>query len=333
MSHRPTIIDVARLAGVSISTVSRVVKGETDIVREKTRKRVYDAIEVLGYEHNAIASSLRTDQTYMIGLSIPDIASSIWAEVTRGVQDSIEASGYMVVLLNSDQDATRQRKHLQMVKRNRFDGLIINITGTSVINTELSKLNIPVVVLGDNRNMHGEFDAVGGDTRLACEMALEHLYTAGHRRIGLIGRWTHSEYESSYLAFYKDKQMLVDMNLIREGNFTEQDAFTTTQALLQHNNPPTAILTIDPVLAIGVIMAAKASRCDVPGDLSLITLGDGTNPALRYLELTTVVWPSYDIGTHSAELLLRRVSDDFSEHPTRLRLTPQLVERGSVQKR
>ncbi|MDQ7035764.1 MAG: LacI family DNA-binding transcriptional regulator, partial [Anaerolineae bacterium] len=126
MARRPTIIDVARLARVSKATVARVVNGQHDIVRDATRERVEQAIEQLGYERNAVASSLRTDQTFVIALSIPDISNPFWPDVTRGVQDTLEENDYAVVTLNTDWKVERERNYLKMIRRNRFDGLIIN---------------------------------------------------------------------------------------------------------------------------------------------------------------------------------------------------------------
>src|SRR5712692_3434379 len=183
MTRRPTIIDVAALAGVSKTTVARVINGELDLVRDGTRERVLKAVQELGYERNAIASSLRSDRTFIIALSIPDITNPFWPEIARGVQDTVEAWGYTVVLLNNDWDAARERKHLQMTYRNQFDGLIINPTGTS--NADLVALHIPVVVLGSG-DTFPDFDAVGSDTKQAADTALSYLLSLGHTRIGLI---------------------------------------------------------------------------------------------------------------------------------------------------
>ena len=127
---RPTLRDVAKLAGVSKATAARVVKGDTDIVREQTRERVMTAVNQLGYERHFIAGSLRSEHTYMVALSIPDITNPFWPEVARGVQDTVEQAGYTVVLMNNDWNAAREEKHLRKMRQNQFDGLIINPTGT-----------------------------------------------------------------------------------------------------------------------------------------------------------------------------------------------------------
>ena len=130
MKKRPTLQDVAKTAGVSRATAARVVNGDTGIVRPETRERVLDVVRNLGYERNAIAGSLRSERTYMIALSIPDITNPFWPEVARGVQDTIGLAGYTVVLLNNDWSADREHEHLRRMLQKQFDGLIINPTGT-----------------------------------------------------------------------------------------------------------------------------------------------------------------------------------------------------------
>ena len=108
MKKRPTLRDVAQVAGVSKATAARVVNGAHDLVREQTRDRVIEAVEKLGYERHAVAGSLRSERTFMMALSIPDITNPFWPEVARGVQDSVDTADYTVVLMNNDWDASRE---------------------------------------------------------------------------------------------------------------------------------------------------------------------------------------------------------------------------------
>src|SRR5690606_7553783 len=145
MQRRPTIIDVARKAGVSKSTVSRVIRGDGSSVHPTTRRRVEEAIAELGYEHNAVASSLRTERTNTIMLAIPDIANPFWPDVARGVQDVMDREGIAVVFANSDWDVRLERESLRMASRNRFDGVLID--PIAVDNEELKAFKIPAVLI------------------------------------------------------------------------------------------------------------------------------------------------------------------------------------------
>src|SRR5215216_639843 len=183
MDKRPTLRDVAHVAGVSKATAARVVNGSTDLVREQTRDRVMQAVEKLGYERHAVAGSLRSEHTYMMALSIPDITNPFWPEVARGVQDTVEAAGYTAVLMNNDWNAIREKNHLRRMRQKQFDGLIINPTAT--LNSELLELNFPVVVLASGE-AYPDFDTVSSDSAQASRLAVEYLISLGHTRIGLI---------------------------------------------------------------------------------------------------------------------------------------------------
>ncbi|MBL8055294.1 MAG: LacI family DNA-binding transcriptional regulator, partial [Anaerolineales bacterium] len=171
MPTRPTIIDVARHAGVSKSTVSRVLQGGEVPVSAEAETRVWEAVRALGYERNQLARSLRTDRTNMIMLVTPDITNPFWPEVARGVQDTVEKQGYSVVLANSDWAPEREQKFLQTLRANRFDALIINPTAVS--NLEAAVAGIPTVILG-LYNPFQKLDMVGSDSLAGTLQALEH---------------------------------------------------------------------------------------------------------------------------------------------------------------
>ncbi len=331
MARRPTIIDVARLAGVSKTTVARVVNGEFNLVREETRQRVLDAIEQLGYERNAIAGSLRTDRTFMIALSIPDIMNPFWPEVARGVQDTVEANGYTVVLLNNDWDADREQNHIRMMRRSQFDGLIIN--PTRITNDDLTDLHIPVVVLGGGDNFP-DFDAVGSDTGMGVKLALEHLLDLGHTRIGLIAglsrRRKANIRQSAYLAFHHEHGLPVDESLIVECPFTQESGFTAMQQLMSLDDPPTAIFCANDILAIGALIAAQKAGIRVPDDVSIMGMDDIYAAATTFPPLTTIAKPKYDIGVKAANFLLQRIEGTAPDVPRHRRLPCYLVQRGST---
>jgi LacI family transcriptional regulator len=329
--QKPTIIDVARLAGVSKTTVARVVGGEDKLVREQTRQRVLDAIAELGYERNAIAGSLRSKKTFMIALCIPDITNPFWPEVARGVQDTIEASGYATVTVNSDWSSGREESYLRMVRRNRFDGLIINPMGSD--GQALVSLDIPTVILGSGDNFP-ELDSVGSDTETASQLALEHLFELGHRRIALIAgrsarRKAFARLES-YRVFHRAHRLPLDEALVIESEFTDQAGYAAMQRLLNLPNPPTAVFAGNDILAIGALKAAQALQRSVPDDISIIGMDDIYAAAVTSPALTTVAKPKYAIGSTAANLLLERMRDSAPHPPTHLKLACRFVHRSST---
>ena len=331
MTRRPTIIDVANLAGVSKATVARVVSGEPDLVKETTRQRVVLAIEQLGYERNAIAGSMRSNRTYMLALSIPDITNPFWPEVARGVQDTVEAQGYSVVLMNNDWNSNRERSHLQSMRKNRFDGLIINPAG--VTNADLVALNAPVVVLASG-DAYPDFDTVSSDSQQAGRLAMEHLFGLGHTRVGLIigpvrRPRSHTHYDT-YVSSLHRHHVPLDRTLVVQTPFSEDGGYDATRQLLQLDNPPTAIFAVNDLIALGALRAAEEAHVSVPVQLSIVGMDDIHAAARTYPPLTTVAKPKYEIGVTAARFLLERLTGSAPTSPLRQYLSCTLVERSST---
>ncbi|HRL12956.1 MAG TPA: LacI family DNA-binding transcriptional regulator [Aggregatilineales bacterium] len=331
MKKRPTLRDVAELAGVSRATAARVVNGDNELVREQTRERVLDAVNKLKYERHAVAGSLRSDRTYMVALSIPDITNPFWPEVARGVQDTVEQAGYTVALLNSDWNADRESKHLRRMRQGQYDGLIINPTGALL--GDLTGLRLPVVILGVGEAFPA-LDTVGSDTRAGVQAGLEHLWELGHRRIGLIaGRSAHRRTRSrfdSYVLFHARHGLVLDDALIVEGDFTDQDGFEGMRHLLALDHPPTAVFAANDIIALGALKAARALNVRVPEDVSIIGMDDIHAAALTSPALTTVAKPKYDIGVRGAHLLLQRMQGETPERVRHDLLPCSLIIRDST---
>ncbi|MBZ0285426.1 MAG: LacI family transcriptional regulator [Anaerolineae bacterium] len=331
MRRRPTIIDVAQVAGVSKATVARVVNGETDLVKESTRQHVLSVIERMGYERNAIAGSLRSNRTYMIALSIPDITNPFWPEVARGVQDTVEAEGYMVVLMNNDWNSSREHNHLQLMRNNQFDGLIVNPTGLS--NTDLTPLHIPVVVLASGE-AYPNFDTVSSDSQQAGRLALEHLIGLGHHRIGLIigsvRRPKSSTHYGTYVSTLRQHGLPVEPDLVVETTFTEDGGYGAMQQFLTLAEPPTAVFAVNDIIALGAMLAAQHANLRVPDQLSIIGMDDIHAAATTFPPLTTVAKPKYEIGTTAARFLLERLEAKAPEEPRRVLLPCTLIPRSST---
>jgi len=332
MVKRPTIIDVAKLAGVSKATVGRVVNGQHNIVSDDTRSRVMDAITQLGYERNAIAGSLRTDKTYMVALVIPDITNPFWPAVARGVQDTLEAHDYTVVTVNSEWDIAIETRYLKMVRHNRFDGVIINPTNASL--TDVNNINIPLVILG-SQNDYPDLDTVSSDTETAVQESLNYLYELGHRRIGLIAglsarRKLTTRYHS-YLSFLARKQLKLDESLVIYGEFSLQAGSDAMHKLLNLPEPPTAVFAANDILAIGAMQTAHALGWGIPDDISIIGMDDIFAASATSPPLSTVAKPKYDIGVNAANLLLEQLkTTSGNRQPQTYKLPCELIRRGST---
>jgi len=330
MSQRPTIIDVARQAGVSKSTVSRVLQGDA-LVSLRSQNAVREAILQLGYEQNAVASSLRTERTWMVMLATPDITNPFWSTVARGAQDQLEAAGYSVVFANSDWDGERERLFLGTARRNRFDAILIN--PTVVGSQDLLATGMPTVVLG-MRNDLQHFDTVGSDSFGGVMLALDHLYALGHRRIGFIrGQHKSGRGQSrhqAYQTFLQQKGLLYDPALVAEVPYELERGYQAACKLLENADRPSAIFAANDILAIGAMHAAHERGLSVPHELSIVGMDDIPAAAMTLPGLTTVAKSKYETGRQAAIFLLERIAGSGPNSPRRLFLPCHLMVRGST---
>lgn len=331
MKTRPTIIDVARLAGVSKTTVSRVVRGEHDKVSPETQEKVQQAIQELGYEHNAVASSLRTDRTNIVMVSIPDVTNQFWSTVVRGIQDFMEAQGYAVVFANNDWDAQREIEFLKMARRGRFDGILIN--PIHITERELREVGIPAVILG-LRNDFPSFDMVGSDSYNAMLSALEYLHASGHRRIGLLLGISETGSArprlKAYQDFHRQSGLELEAELIVEVTYDHEGGMRGMSQLLDLPRPPTAVLASNDLIAIGGLHVAVERGVDVPGELSVMGIDDIYAAAITYPPLTSMAKQKHQSGYKAAQLLLLRMRGTSDLPPQRIALPCSLVERGTT---
>ncbi len=331
MKPRPTIIDVAKKAGVSKSTVSRVIADDGLGVNQETKERVLLAIEKLGYIRNAIASSMRTDRTNLIMLAIPDITNPYWPEVARGVQDVMDKEGYAVVFANSDWDEEREMGYLEMARRNRLDGILINPVQVSSEKIEAS--GIPTVILG-TREEYRTFDRVGADSYIGTKLAVKHLIDLEHKRIGMIlGQREIKSTDSrkrGYVDVLQDAGIAIDENLITTVPFTRAGGERGVATLFQLDTPPSAIFCANDTIAIGALQAAYAMGLSVPADLSIVGLDDIDSAATTSPPLTTISKPKYDIGRQAATFLLEQIQADRLTSPRKLQLAGELCVRGTT---
>jgi DNA-binding LacI/PurR family transcriptional regulator len=331
MSSRPTIIDVAHRAGVSKSTVSRVLQGNDTLVSSEAQAAVWKAVKELGYERNAIARSLRTDRTSMMMLVTPDITNPFWPEVARGLQDTVERAGYSVVLANSDWDAERERQFLQTLRRNRFDALVINPTAVS--NQELLANRIPTVILGLG-NQFPDLDVVGSDSFSGTLQAFNHLYDLGHRRIGFIwgqhrSGWAQTRLDG-YLEFLRQHNLPQDERYVIEAPFDLAGGHWALRQLLGLPERPTALFASNDILAIGAMQAAREAGVSIPGDLSIVGMDDIYAAAMTTPPLTTMAKAKYEIGRWAAQFVLERIEGRAPREGRRQVIPCRLVVRGST---
>jgi LacI family transcriptional regulator len=330
-----TIRDVARVAKVHPGTVSRALNAETRaLVNQKTAERVMRAAEKLGYRPNPIARGLKTNRSHTIGVLIPDITNPLFPPILRGIEDRLDDAGYTSLIVNTDNDAERERSHLEAMRTRQVDGFI---SATARLDrevlAEIAARGTPLVLV--NRSFEdGSVPAVAVNDRQGIRLAVEHVASLGHERIGHIaGPQNTSTGHRRYLGFLEAME-LVGLEPAKEhvsfsGWFTEQEGARVCAEMLDNASDLTAIVAGNDLLAIGCYDALEARGLRCPDDLTVVGFND--MPLVDHLRppLTTVRVPQREIGNVAAELLLERLADG-TQAPREILLEPTLIVRGST---
>ena len=324
--------DVAQRAGVSISTVSHVVNNSRP-VSEAYRQRVLEAMAELGYRPNALARSLRRQETNTLGMIVPDSANPFFAEIARAIEDTSFAKDYSVILCNSEGDLDKQRAYTDVLIEHRVAGILFVAAGVSTeLVNDLHQRRVPLVLV--DREVPGVVvDCVLTNHAQGGRLAVEHLVTLGHRRIACVSGSSELSPSADRLTGYRlelERHGLpLDPDLVKKGDFQFESGYQAAQALLDLAEPPTAIFACNDLMAVGCMRAAVERGLKVPQDLSIVGFDDIRLASFTNPPLTTVAQPKYEIGSWATKLLLQRIQD-LDAPPQVKRLENQLRVRSST---
>lgn len=325
------IQDVARAAGVSVSTVSRVLNGRADVAAA-THERVQRIIDDLGYSSNLAAKSMRSHHTNVIGVIIFDLNLSYCLEVIRGIDQTVKAHPYDLMIFSSNRanhrdDPTWERKVVAQLNGSIVDG-IIAVTPTTV---ELPT-NSPVVTVDPCDG--GNFPSVLATNREGTFEAVKYLIDLGHQRIGMIGGraslLSSRQRREGYETALRQADLSIVPELYVEGDYSRSTALVGAEQLLTLPEPPTAIMAANDQTAFAVMDVAQRLQVRIPQDLSVIGFDNTPECAYTNPPLTTVDQSIVKLGSRAAELLIqmiegKEIANDFYQLPTRM------IVRGSCQ--
>ncbi|WP_244453832.1 LacI family DNA-binding transcriptional regulator [Streptomyces malaysiensis] len=311
-----TIHDVARAAGVSPATVSRVFNGGK--VTPARALSVQEAAAALGFAPNRVARSLRKQRSSVIALIIPDIENPFFTSLARGVEDAAQRTSLSVVLCNSDEDTEKERRYLEIALGEQMAGVIV--AAASQDETDLGPLTergVPVVAV-DRRPRDAEVDAVRVDNHHGGEVATRHLLQAGYRRIACVtgpeGASTSEERLAGHRAALSAAQgsaAAADNTYIRHADFRVEGGRMAMRELLALPEPPDAVFVANNLMTIGVLDALGEAGRTPPG-VGVLSFGDVPWASLVRPSLTAVELPSYELGRTAADLLLQRRDGSLS---------------------
>lgn len=328
-----TIYDVAREAGVSMATVSRVVNNNPN-VKPQTRKKVFEAIERLGYRPNAVARGLASKKTTTVGVVIPDISNSIFAEVARGIEDIANMYHYNIILCNADKRKEKEIRVINTLLEKQVDGLVF--MGGTVTEEHIQAFRtsaVPIVLCATTSNVV-DIPSVDIDHETAASDAVELLIQNGHRRIAMISG-TLEDSALGFLRYQGYKKSLekagiaVNEQYVRVGNYRYESGNESMKFFLERSDRPTAIFAANDEMAIGAIHAIQDAGLKVPEDISVVSVDNIRMASMVRPLLTTVAQPMYDIGAVSMRLLTKLMNKEQFDQ-SQVILPHEIIIRKSV---
>jgi LacI family transcriptional regulator len=334
MVKAATIRDVARVAGLSVTAISRYLNADI-VLPESSASRIDQAVRRLNYHPNQIARNLSLGRSGMIGLVIPDVANPFFAVLATAAEAVAFNAGYGILLCNTQNDRSRELTYLKLLAGRQLDGILFLTSHAE--DRELAR------ILQRNRNVVLIDEDVAGvsaprifsDNRIGGQLAGQHLIARGHTRIGFIGGppkllSTQERFAGFRSALTKHKLKLVS-GLVRFGPYTSDFGRESALALLEGSRPPSAIFVSSDYVAVGVLNAAYERNLEVPSDLSLVGFDDIPIAALLRPALTTVRQSAANLGRQGAEILFQVIRGERGNN-REIRLPVELVERDSVRR-
>jgi LacI family transcriptional regulator len=303
-----TIRDVARLAGVSVATVSAVLNSK-GTVSEKLIKRVTSAAKALDYHPDHVARSLKVRNTHTVGVVVPDITNPFFPEVIQGAENEARGNGYSVILCNTNEDGVLEKHYLRSLFSRRVDGAMLCST-LPYAGEHLLRERFPVVLV--DRTIPG---FVGGmvttDNRRAAYEATNHLIGLGHTRIAIItGRLDLSVGSERVEGFRKAMQechLPIRDEYFRCGDFLLESGYRCGMELLKLAEPPTAVFSCNSSMTLGLMRALSELRVRCPGQVSVVGFDDFVWNQAFSPRLTTVAQPSFELGRRAMQMLIRKI--------------------------
>jgi LacI family transcriptional regulator len=328
-----TIADIAQIAHVSKMSVSRVLNGQPG-VSEQTRQRILEVIEQTGYVPNS-GPNLRPVGSKLIALLVPDITTTYMGEILRGVSGAAERLNYGLMLYTQGAVSNIQRTsyYLSILSSSLVDGVLLVVPHDyEVIVNDLKQHDLPYVII-DHHSNPGDEPSVTATNRKGVLDAMRHLLALGHRRIGFITGRMEIACSHDRLHGYRDGlaevRLPFDPSLVREGDFLQHSGFQATQELLELEEPPTAIVASNDVMAFGAMDAMKAQGLTIGHDISIVGFDDIDMASQTYPPLTSVRQPMAAMGETALDMLVTLLQGRTMLAPRR-ELPTELIIRGST---
>lgn len=329
-----TMADVAKHATVSKSTVSQFLNGRYDYMGEKTKKRIEQAIQELGYSPNIVARSLKQKSTKTIGVIVANILHVFSTQVIRAIEDFCNEADFHVIVCNADDDPAKEKRYIDMLRAKQVDGMIAFPTGGNVeLYSQLSESNYPIVFM--DRIVPGvSIDTVLLDNEKASQIAVDTFVKKGYERIGMLtppfieGVTPRKERIQGYKDALLHHQIPFNPDYLASGEISEIQS--NMRRMLTRPDPPNALLALNDRTLFEMLKYVKREKLNIPEDLALITIDDVSFASFYSPALTTIAQPAFEMGKKAAALLLNRIRDKHADSDTSIyRFEPVFMSRES----
>ncbi|MEQ9970661.1 DNA-binding transcriptional regulator CytR [Pectobacterium carotovorum] len=327
-----TMKDVADEAGVSTATVSRTLMNP-EKVSATTRRKVEQAVIVVGYSPHALNRNLKRNESRTILTIVPDICDPYFSEIFRGIEETAAEHGYLVLIGDCAHQHQKEKTFVDLIITKQIDGMLLLGSNLPFDAGQEEQRNLPPMVMANEFSPDLALPTVHIDNLTAAFEAVHYLYQAGHQRIACIAGPEHmhlSQYRlQGYIQALRRNGILIDNQYIFRGDFTYETGINGLIALMQHPQPPSAIFCHSDLMALGVLAQARKMGLDIPRDLSIIGFDDIEQAQYSWPPLTSVAQPRYQIGREAMLLLLEQLQGNTVQSGSRL-LSSELVIRDSV---
>lgn len=330
-----TIKHVAKKANVSISTVSRVIN-DSKPVNDDIKRRVFEVIEELGYTPNPVARSLVMKRSKLIGVIVPDIASTFIGEVLNAVEDIAKTYGYDIILCNTYGELKQELRYFELLKSKQVEGIIFTTRMLMDSHKELFKnIDLPLVMINRDGTDLNILSVAINHERATYDMT-SYLIHLGHKQIVLIRNGSDDESFGSdqyagYAKALQDNGLTPDAKNVYEGLFSMEEAYKIVDTMIKEGIKPDAIVATSDEMAVGAINAAVDNGLKVPEDLSVAGAYDSKLSRYYRPKLTTIKYPIYDIGAIAVRLIIKKINGQEPKEKL-IQMPYEMVIRDSTRK-
>ncbi len=333
MGKNITIGEIARLSGVSKTTVSRVLSGKTNLVKEETLEVISKVIKEQNYKPSIIARSLRTKKTRLIGLIIADIENPFYSRVAKGVLDEADNLNYTVIISNSNYSISLEKKLLDTFINRQVEGLLLTTMNLNESSLQaLKRAGIPFILI-DTKTSIKDVNYITNDNYYGGKLAAEYFIRRGHKNIGYLGCDKLNSLEERQLGFKKALQQskIYSEYEVKLREITNINNIFDNVAFLIKDRKITAFFAGNDYIAIQVLnFVTNELKLRVPEDFSLIGYDNISMSAAAKVPLTTIMQPKYSMGKIALEQLMQLIKNNHIDGTTKIVFKPELVERNSV---